>query len=105
MVIEWLKIRVLPELREQYIQKDEEIWTALLKKYPGFLGKEVWIDPNQPSEVVLTIRWADRAAWKSVPAHELEQTERLFSQVMGAGTYEMLEEGEYQVRKFPQIDA
>lgn len=101
MIIEWLKIKVAPDLREKYIQEDEKIWTTALTNYPGFLGKEVWIDPAKPSEVVLVIHWADREAWKAVPASELEATEQRFAQVMGNGTYEMIEAGEYQVRKFP----
>lgn len=66
MVIERLKVKVSPELRERYIQKDAEIWTAALSSYPGFLGKEVWIDPEL-SEVVLVICWANREQWKLFP--------------------------------------
>lgn len=55
MVIELLKVKIPPELREKCIQKDAEIWTAALAKYPGFMGKEVWINPNDPTEVVLII--------------------------------------------------
>ena len=57
MVIEWLKIKVASELREKFIAKDAEIWTARLSGYPGFLSKEVWINPEAPTEVVLIIRW------------------------------------------------
>lgn len=103
MVIEWLKIRVAPERREQYIQKDEEIWTTALSTYPGFLGKQVWINPNQPDEVVLVIQWESREAWKRVSVQHIEETERLFSQAMGDAVYSIIEEREYQVRKFPQI--
>ncbi len=102
MVIEWLKVQVIPELREKYIQKDEEIWTSTLAKYPGYLGKQVWIDSQANDKVVLVIHWADREAWKSVPAAELEATERRFAQAVGQGTYKIIEAGEYQVRKFPQ---
>ncbi|MBW4691077.1 MAG: TIGR03792 family protein [Lyngbya sp. HA4199-MV5] len=102
MVIEWLKIQVVPELREKYIQKDEEIWTTALSKYPGYLGKQVWIDPNNLDKVVLVSYWASREAWKTVPAKDLEAIEARFAQQMGKDTYKIVEEGEYQVRKFPQ---
>lgn len=101
MVIEWLKIQVPAELREKYIQKDEEVWTAFLASCPGFLGKEVWINPQIPTEIVLVIQWANRQAWKAVPEDALKKTEQLFNQVMGA-EYPIIEAGEYQVRKFPQ---
>jgi uncharacterized protein (TIGR03792 family) len=50
MVIEWLKVKVPIELRETYIQKDAEIWTATLSKYPGYVGKEIWLNPQDESE-------------------------------------------------------
>jgi uncharacterized protein (TIGR03792 family) len=101
MVIEWLQVRVAPELREKYIHKDEEIWTAFLATCPGFLGKEVWLNPNEPTEVILVIRWATREQWKSVPPERLEEIERQFVQAMGE-TFPIVQSAEYQIRKFPQ---
>ena len=100
MVIEWLKFRVSPENREKFIQKDAEIWTAMLATYSGFLGKEVWIDPKAPTEIVLIIRWADLEAWKSIPPEQLAKTEQLFAQEFG-DQHPIIEAREYQVRKFP----
>jgi uncharacterized protein (TIGR03792 family) len=100
MVIEWLKIRVSPELREKFIQKDAEIWTAKLASYPGFLSKEVWIDPKTPAELILMIRWASLEAWKAIPPEQLEETEQQFNQAFG-NEHQIIEAGEYQVRKFP----
>lgn len=101
MVVEWLKFKVNPQSREKFIQKDEEIWTSVVAKYPGFLGKEVWIDPEDPEEIIIVIRWASREQWKSVPQEILAETEGRFAQEMGGDAYEMLEAGEYQIRKFP----
>lgn len=101
MVIEWLKVRVDPEAREDYIQKDAEIWTATLASYPGFLGKEVWLNPNAADEVVLVIRWETRQQWKSIPQAVLDATEQRFQAVLGNYTHEIVESSEYQVRKFP----
>lgn len=102
MVIEWLKMKVNPDLREKFIQIDEKIWTAQLAQNPGFAGKEVWIDPNHADQVVLVIRWTDREAWKSIPIEQLNKTEQQFAQQMGKDTYQLIEAGEYQIRKFPQ---
>lgn len=101
MVIEWLKIRVASELREKFIAKDAQIWTAMLSGYPGFLSKEVWINPEAPTEVVLIIRWETLEQWKAVPADKLAETERLFTQEFGE-PQEIIEAAQYQVRKFPQ---
>jgi uncharacterized protein (TIGR03792 family) len=98
VMIEWLKFRVAPEERERFIQKDEEIWTAVLAKYPGFLGKEVWLSPN-PEEVVFVIRWNTKEEWKAIPQAVLEATERRFASTFNQ-PYDPIEAGEYQVRKF-----
>lgn len=103
MVIEWLKFRVDPDSREQFIQQDEKVWTAALATYPGFLGKEVWIEPQAPNKVIFTIRWQTREQWKSIPASDLAKIEQRFSQIMKQRkiAYKMIESQEFQIRKFP----
>ncbi|MBD2449240.1 TIGR03792 family protein [Nostoc sp. FACHB-152] len=100
MVIELLKFQVDPNGRENFIQKDAEIWTTALAKYPGFLGKEVWINPNNATEVVFIIRWESLEQWKAIPQVDLEAIEQKFAQTLG-DIYQMVEVAEYQVRKFP----
>ncbi|NJO80861.1 MAG: TIGR03792 family protein [Cyanobacteria bacterium RM1_2_2] len=102
MVIEWLKVRVEPELREQYVQKDAAIWTTALSKYPGFLSKEVWISSDNLAEVVLVIHWESFEQWQAIPAAALEQIEAEFRRAMG-DTYAIVESGKYQVRKRFQV--
>jgi len=101
VVIELLKFQVDPNLRESFIQKDAEIWTTALAKYPGFLSKEVWINPSNPSEVTLIVRWATREQWKAISQADLTAIESKFFQAMGDDTYQMIEFAEYQIRKFP----
>ena len=103
MVIEWLKFNVDSDSREEFIQQDEKIWTASLSTYPGFLGKEVWIEPNAPAKVIFTIRWETREQWKSIPIKDLATIEQQFSAVMSKMNinYKMIESKEYQIRKFP----
>ncbi|EKQ71130.1 putative cyanobacterial protein, TIGR03792 family [Leptolyngbyaceae cyanobacterium JSC-12] len=100
MVIEWLKFQVAETLRETFVQKDEEIWTAALAKYPGFMGKEVWLTTDKPDEVIFVIQWESLDAWKSIPADVLENTEQAFAQQVGEGTYKIVESNAYQLRKF-----
>lgn len=105
MVIEWLKFIVDPESREQFIQQDDQIWTAALSTYPGFLGKEVWIEPDTPGRVILTIRWQTREQWKSIPLKDLAAIEQEFSRVMNKMniSYKITESKEFQIRKFPSF--
>ena len=103
MVIEWLKFTVDSQSREQFIQQDEAIWTASLSTYPGFLGKEVWIEPHAPGQIILTIRWQTREQWKSIPLKDLAAVGQRFSAAMGKMNinYKMTESKEFQIRKFP----
>ncbi len=101
MVIELLKVKIPPQQREKFIQKDAEIWTVAFAKYPGFLGKEVWINPNDAAEVVFVIRWATREQWKAIPQADLDAIEQKFTQALGFAQ-QIVESEEYQVRKFPQ---
>ncbi|MEH1910501.1 MAG: hypothetical protein V7K95_23050 [Nostoc sp.] len=41
MVIKFLNFKGAPNLREDFIQKDAQIWTTVLAEYPKFLAKEV----------------------------------------------------------------
>jgi uncharacterized protein (TIGR03792 family) len=103
MVIEWLQFRVESESREKFIAKDNEVWTATLANYPGFIGKEIWLDPTALDRLTLVIRWQTRQQWKSVPQEILEETERKFALAMGETSYEMIDTKEYQIRKFPEV--
>ncbi len=97
MIIEWLRFRMRPEQREAFIQRDHEVWNAGLQRFPGFLGKEVWLDPTTDTDVVSIVRWQTRENWKSIPQSELDELDRR----MGALLIPIAELREYQVRKFP----
>jgi uncharacterized protein (TIGR03792 family) len=102
MVIEWLKVRTAPENRERYIELDTEIWTAALAQYPGFVSKEVWIDPADAGAVIFLIRWASREQWKAIPEADLAAVTDRFDAAFGQ-PYDMVESAEFQVRRFPVI--
>jgi uncharacterized protein (TIGR03792 family) len=95
MIIEWLRFKVPPEKWEAFIQRDEEVWTAGLKNFPGFLGKEIWVDSVE-NEVAMLIRWETREQWKSV----LQSTIYELARQMGDLQIAIAESREYQVSKF-----
>lgn len=101
MVIEWMKFKVPEDKREQFIQRDLEIWSPFLEQCPGFLSKEVWIQPDQDQEVIMVIRWNSREEWQSIPTQDLEQIEHQFGQALSF-EYDMVASRDYQVRRFPQ---
>ncbi|MCC3411674.1 MAG: TIGR03792 family protein [Microcoleus sp. PH2017_29_MFU_D_A] len=95
MVIEWLRFKVPREKWEQFILRDEEVWTAGLKSFPGYLGKEVWVDAVE-NEVLMLIRWETREQWNSVPQSTIDELDAK----MGDLQMPIVESREYQVRKF-----
>ena len=97
MVIELLKVEVTAEDREKYVQIEREIWTSAIAQFPGFINKEVWLNPHVPTEVILIIRWRSREEWKSISASLLEAIDCQFALKMGNTSYKIVESVEYQV--------
>jgi uncharacterized protein (TIGR03792 family) len=100
MVIEWLQVRVPADQRERYIQIDDEIWTAALSGYPGFISKETWISPEDPEVVIFVIRWRTREDWFGISEDELADVNARFDDALGI-EYTLETSKEYQVRRFP----
>ena len=79
------------------MQIDREIWTKAIAQFPGFITKEVWLNPQAPTEVILVIRWRSRQEWKAISVQLLEEIERQFVLKMGSISYKIVESVEYQV--------
>jgi hypothetical protein len=47
MAIEWLTIEVPEADRDRFMVTDREIWTTFLANCPGFIRKQVWVNPEQ----------------------------------------------------------
>jgi uncharacterized protein (TIGR03792 family) len=71
MVIEWLRFDVPAAKRAAFLKRDNEVWTAGLSRYPGFVGKELWLEAES-GNVIAVIRWETLSAWKSIPQLDLE---------------------------------
>lgn len=95
VVIEFLKFKIPSQMQEIFLQKDAEIWTTALAQYPGFLGKEVWLNPQDPTEIIFVVRWATKEQWQAIPLEELAAIEQKFAAALG-DTYELVESAEYQ---------
>ena len=81
--IEHLLFEVKPELVDQFVELDFEIWTKKLSQYPGFLAKETWVSKDVIGEVATIIYWSDYALWKAIDHNELIELDRIFTEAMG----------------------
>ena len=95
MVIEWKKVRVKPEARDRWLEKDREIWTAGLAGEEGFLDKEVWL--GEGSEVIVMVRWRSEEDWKGIPKDRLEELTRRFGEAVPEDDWERIETCSYEV--------
>jgi uncharacterized protein (TIGR03792 family) len=98
MNVEWLWVKIAPEYREKFVRIDDEIWTSFLSKAPGFVKKEVWISPNDTSELIIVIHWTAQALQDPIPKETLDRIEQKFLEVLGV-PFQLLESRFYQVRK------
>ena len=93
-VVEWLEFRVPVSEQEDFIQRDERVWTAALREHAGFLHKSVWTSPEQPESVVLAIYWASREDWSAFPEAKIEELDRQ----MQPTNAELIDAKEFNVR-------
>jgi uncharacterized protein (TIGR03792 family) len=94
IAIEWLTIEVAAADRDRFVVVDREIWTAFLSSCPGFIRKQVWINPEQPGQVCLVVEWASREDWKAIDPEDLAAVDRSFVAAMGK-VYPIVFAGEY----------
>lgn len=78
-VIEQLTFRVSPGGQRRFIEADSRIWGSALASFPGFLHKEVWLDPQDLELVILTIYWASESHWQAFPAEKIQQLDQQMS--------------------------
>jgi uncharacterized protein (TIGR03792 family) len=95
VVIEFLKFEVKVEKQADFIQKDHEIWTKALSEYPWFIRKEVWINAENPQEIVMVIWMRSRQEWKSIPAEKVNEIQKQFDDAIGQDNYTYKEISEY----------
>jgi uncharacterized protein (TIGR03792 family) len=94
VAVEYLRVKVLPEEVDRFVQADRDIWTAFLSQQAGFLSKQVLCSKKIPGEVVILTQWRSREEWKSISQDLLVETDRKFTAAMGRSV-PFAETGEY----------
>jgi uncharacterized protein (TIGR03792 family) len=74
--VEVLCFQVPPGGQQAFIEQDERIWSRTLAQCPGFLRKEVWLDPDNAERITLVIYWASREDWQAFPQDCMEELDR-----------------------------
>lgn len=74
-VVEFLTFTVDPSDQAGWIAHDDKVWTAFLRRQPGFVSKQVWTDRSNPGLVHTVITWTDEQSWKAIPGDELSRVD------------------------------
>ncbi|MDC7235848.1 MAG: TIGR03792 family protein [Spirochaetales bacterium] len=69
-----------PDQVDRWIELDHEIWSKGLAKWPGYIRKEVWSNPDKPGILTILIYWESLEQWKAVDLDWLMETDRLFDE-------------------------
>jgi uncharacterized protein (TIGR03792 family) len=69
--VEVLIFEMDPNVVDEFIQIDHEVWTLGEAFMPGlsripFLSKEVWLDDSRPGQVTLVFVWDTQSEWDVV---------------------------------------
>ena len=84
-VVEQLRVQVPSQDRQAWLKVERSSWEPWLAKQKGFIGRELFWDP-QSEEATLLIRWSSREAWKAIPQQEVEAVQESFEQLAREST-------------------
>ena len=84
-VVEQLRVQVPSQDRQVWLKAELSSWEPWLAKQKGFIGRELFWDP-QSEEATLLIRWSSREAWKAIPQQEVEAVQERFEQLAREST-------------------
>jgi uncharacterized protein (TIGR03792 family) len=76
-VVELLRLAVPGEAREAWLEAERSSWAPWLAEQDGFLGRDLYWDP-QRQEGVLLIHWASRRQWKAIAPEEVARVQSRF---------------------------
>jgi uncharacterized protein (TIGR03792 family) len=72
--VELLRFRVEPSRADDFVARNERLWTPALRARDGFLRREL-LRSARGDEIVILVYWRDRAALEAFPRQLLESLE------------------------------
>ena len=95
-VVEHLKLEVPKKFKDAWLKAEEGSWEKWLLKQDGFLGRQLFWDPNN-EEATLLIGWESRTVWKKISQSEINLVQQEFEDIARNET------GKNSVNPFPLI--
>ena len=79
-IVEHLKLDVPKKFKNAWLKAEEGSWEPWLLKQDGFLGRQLFWDP-QLEEATLLIGWESRAVWKNISQTEINNVQQDFEKI------------------------
>ena len=95
-IVEHLKLDVPKKFKNAWLKAEEGSWEPWLLKQDGFLGRQLFWDP-QLEEATLLIGWESREVWKNISQTEINLVQQDFENIARKET------GEVSGNPFPLI--
>ena len=95
-IVEHLKLDVPKKFKNAWLKAEEGSWEPWLLKQDGFLGRQLFWDP-EVEEATLLIGWESRAVWKNISQTEINLVQQDFEKIARKET------GETSGNPFPLI--
>ena len=95
-IVEHLKLEVPRKFKNAWLKAEEGSWEPWLLKQDGFMGRQLFWDPNV-EEATLLIGWESKAVWKKISQSEINLVQRDFEEIARKET------GVISINPFPLI--
>ena len=79
-IVEHLKLEVPKKYKNAWLKAEERSWEPWLLKQDGFLGRQLFWDP-EVEEATLLIGWESRAIWKNISQSEINLVQEDFEKI------------------------
>ena len=77
MVIEELRLKVLANIKQAWLDAEKEIWEPWLSSQDGYLGRQLFWD-KEKEEALILVNWESKKLWKNIPMSEVNVVQEKF---------------------------
>ena len=79
MVIEELRLKVPADVKEAWLNAENEIWEPWLSSQDGFLGRQLFWDKER-EEALILVNWKSKKLWKNISTDEVNNVQEKFEE-------------------------
>ena len=85
VAVEVLRLAVPAALHRVWLNAETQVWKPWLEQQQGYLGRDLYWDPQQEQAHVL-IRWRSQREWKAIPQQEVDAVQARFVAAINQAT-------------------